>query len=158
MWCSGDEEAKSTGSTAASRQLQQAADPLQHRRHLKQTICETKLRYLRHCSSNFVLGEAPFDRHPSVQPGSAHPDFPALRTGGTGQQNLQRAGSQRFTGCWRYTSLLPKIQRERFSWRTNYDFQKFYLAMKWNMKCILCYIIREWICLLMQRRFCSKIR
>lgn len=115
MWCSGEQEAKPAGPLAASCQLQQTADPVQHRGHLEQTVCEAKLHDLWHGSSNFVLGEAPSVQHPSVQPSSPHPDLSALRAGGTCQQDIQRVGSQRFTGCRRYISNTRKYSWSRLT-------------------------------------------
>lgn len=97
----GEQETQPAGPLAASCQLQQAADALQHRRHPEQAVGEAELRHLRHGPSHLVLREAPSFQPAAVQPRTPHANLSSLCAGGAGQQDLQRAGSQRAAGCGR---------------------------------------------------------
>lgn len=95
----GGAEAKSTGSSPAAGQLQQAAHAFQHRGHPQQAVCEKELLPVRRRTPHLSRGEAALGGSQPVRPAAAQSNLPSLRAGGAGQQNLQRPGGQRPAGC-----------------------------------------------------------
>lgn len=90
------EEASSPGSAAASGELQQAADAVQHRGYTQQAVREeVGSQYLP------AEGAGESDGHQLRQERDHHSLVAAVRAGGVGQQDVQGAGSQRYPGSRR---------------------------------------------------------